>query len=240
MYRKDRLFRARCCTAVQGRHGGRVRQARGGRPGGGVRPVRPDERVRWDEQMREHHYLGFRQFAGLRQVAVWRGRWLALLGWQSGAFKCAARDRWLGWHPSVQFRRLHLIAHNTRFLVLPEATGIRRAGVARAVARPAAAERGLEGGARPSAGDRGDVRGSGAVPGHVLPGVELGGGGRSTASHATSSQPRNTSARPTCRTVGWCRPGPRPRCTGAAASSPPPAAARSTPGWRLGPGRAHG
>ena len=76
--------------------------------------------------MREHHYLGFKQFAGrgLRHVAVWRGHWLALLGWQSGAFKCQPRDRWLGWHPSVQFRRLHLIGNNTRFLVLPEASGI--------------------------------------------------------------------------------------------------------------------
>lgn len=88
--------------------------------------MRSDERRRWDDLMRAHHYLGFRQFAGrgLRHVAVWRGHWLALLGWQSGAFKCAPRDRWLGWHRSVQFRRLHLIANNTRFLVLPEASGI--------------------------------------------------------------------------------------------------------------------
>ena len=76
--------------------------------------------------MDAHHYLGFRQFAGrgLRHVAVWRGHWVALLGWQSGAFKCGPRDRWLGWHRSVQFRRLHLIGNNTRFLVLPEASGI--------------------------------------------------------------------------------------------------------------------
>ena len=91
-----------------------------------VRPTRPDERRRWDALVDQHHCLGFRQFAGrgLRHVAVWRGHWLALLGWQSGAFKCAPRDRWLGWHRSVQFRRLHLIGNNTRFLVLPEASGI--------------------------------------------------------------------------------------------------------------------
>ncbi len=91
-----------------------------------VRPVRADERRRWDALMDEHHYLGFRQFAGrgLRHVAEWRGHWLALLGWQSGAFKCAPRDRWLGWHRSVQFRRLHLIGNNTRFLVLPAASGV--------------------------------------------------------------------------------------------------------------------
>lgn len=95
-----------------------------------VRPVRSDERRRWDALMAEHHYLGFRQFAGrgLRHVAVWRGHWLALVGWQSGAFKCAPRDRWLGWHRSVQFRRLHLIGNNTRFLILPAALGISNLG----------------------------------------------------------------------------------------------------------------
>ena len=91
-----------------------------------VRLARPDERRRWDALMDRHHYLGFRQFAGrgLRHVALWCGWWLALIGWQSGAFKCAPRDRWLGWHRSVQFRRLHLIGNNTRFLILPEALGI--------------------------------------------------------------------------------------------------------------------
>ena len=91
-----------------------------------VRLARPDERRRWDALMDRHHSLGFRQFAGrgLRHVALWCGHWLALVGWQSGAFKCAPRDRWLGWHRSVQFRRLHLIGNNTRFLILPEAQGI--------------------------------------------------------------------------------------------------------------------
>ena len=58
-----------------------------------VRLARPDERRRWDALMDQHHYLGFRQFAvrGLRHVAVWCGHWLALLGWQSGAFKCTPR-----------------------------------------------------------------------------------------------------------------------------------------------------
>ena len=102
-----------------------------------VRPVRADERRRWDALVDEHHYLGFRRFAGrgVRHVAVWRGHWLALLGWQSGAFKCAPRDRWLGWRRSVQFRRLHLIGNNTRFLVLPEASGIANLASRAAVAQ---------------------------------------------------------------------------------------------------------
>ena len=47
------------------------------------------------------------------------GQGLALLLWAAAAFKCAARDTWIGWHPAVQWQRLHLVANNVRFLVLP-------------------------------------------------------------------------------------------------------------------------
>ena len=92
-----------------------------------VRLARPEERLRWDELMDTHHELGFKQFAGrgLRYVAEWRGKWLALVGWQTGVFQCRPRDRWLGWHKAVQFRRLHLCANNTRFLVLAEGAGLK-------------------------------------------------------------------------------------------------------------------
>ena len=85
-----------------------------------LRLARPDERRRWDATMAEHHYLGFQQFAGrgLRCVAEYQRRWLVLIGWQSGAFKCRPRDRWIGWRPREQFPRLRLIANNTRLLML--------------------------------------------------------------------------------------------------------------------------
>ena len=91
-----------------------------------LRLAQPHERPRWDALMNQHHYLGFKQFAGrgLRYVAEYEGEWLALVGWQTGVFQCRPRDRWLGWHKAVQFRRLHLIANNTRFLVLPEGAGV--------------------------------------------------------------------------------------------------------------------
>ncbi len=86
-----------------------------------VRPIERHERERWDALMRCHHYLGFKQTAGraLRQVAEYRGRWLALLLWQSSALMCAPRDRWINWARPIQFQRLHLIVNNARFLVLP-------------------------------------------------------------------------------------------------------------------------
>ena len=85
-----------------------------------VRLARPDERGRWDEQVDLHHYLGFKRFAGrgLRYVIEWRDRWLALAGWQSGAFKSRHRDRWVGWSGELRYHRLHLLANNTRFVIL--------------------------------------------------------------------------------------------------------------------------
>jgi len=87
-----------------------------------VRLIALGERQRWDELIRCHHYLGLRCLGGrnLRYVAEWEGRWLALLGWQAAALKCQARDAWIGWPPHLQFQRLHLIANNARFLLLPD------------------------------------------------------------------------------------------------------------------------
>ena len=44
--------------------------------------------------------------------------WLALVGWQAGAFKVAVRDAWLGWSFAQRYARLCLVANNAQFLVL--------------------------------------------------------------------------------------------------------------------------
>ena len=41
------------------------------------------------------------------------------LGWASAAFKVAARDRWIGWSQEARRCRLHLLANNVRFVLLP-------------------------------------------------------------------------------------------------------------------------
>lgn len=80
------------------------------------------ERRQWDTLMSAHHYLPYHGLFGkaLRHIAYVDDQWLALLGWQAGAFKLGARDRWIGWNSEQQFSRLHLIANNVRFVILPQ------------------------------------------------------------------------------------------------------------------------
>ena len=51
---------------------------------------------------------------------VWGEEWVALLSFSASALKCAARDRWIGWNFRQRYRRLKLVANNSRFLILPE------------------------------------------------------------------------------------------------------------------------
>lgn len=86
-----------------------------------VRPIGTQDRPRWDDLVRQYHYLGFKGLPGesLRYVAEFEGEWLALLGWGSSAFKFGARDRWIGWTPEQQWKRLRFVTCNQRFLILP-------------------------------------------------------------------------------------------------------------------------
>ena len=87
-----------------------------------VWPVRPSEERRYQELMRKHHYLGSLPKIGetLWYVAVWRDAWVALLSFSAAAWKCAARDRWIGWGFRHQYDRLRLVVNNSRFLILPD------------------------------------------------------------------------------------------------------------------------
>jgi len=55
----------------------------------------------------------------IRYVALIGGRWVALLGWASAAYKCMPRDHWIGWSPEQRIKRLHYVVNNSRFLILP-------------------------------------------------------------------------------------------------------------------------
>jgi hypothetical protein len=86
-----------------------------------VRLCRRTEMQQLKSMLRAHHYLGFRGVVGesLAYVAEAQGQWLALLWWAAAAFKCKARDEWIGWHPAIAWQRLHLVSNNVRFLILP-------------------------------------------------------------------------------------------------------------------------
>ena len=79
------------------------------------------EEANFQSLLQAHHYLGSLPKIGhtLWYVATLRGQWLALLSFCAPAWKCTARDRWIGWDFRHQYDRLHLIANNARFLILP-------------------------------------------------------------------------------------------------------------------------
>ncbi len=79
-------------------------------------------RIRFAVALSEFHYLGCRGTVGenLQYTVTDRaGRLLACLLFGSPAWKCRARDEWIGWDPEQRRRHLHLITNNTRFLILP-------------------------------------------------------------------------------------------------------------------------
>lgn len=70
--------------------------------------------------MQQYHYLGSLPKISntIWYIAVCNDEWLALLSFSASALKCSARDRWIGWGHRLQYDRLHLVANNSRFLIL--------------------------------------------------------------------------------------------------------------------------
>jgi len=69
-----------------------------------------------------YHYLGHRNTVGenIRYLAHDRaGRPVGCALFGSAAWKCAARDAWIGWDRGRREANLGLLTNNTRFLVLP-------------------------------------------------------------------------------------------------------------------------
>jgi len=86
-----------------------------------LRPVELSEEQRYQRLMEAHHYLGSLPKIGetLWYVASLHGEWVALLSFSAAAWKCGARDRWIGWNFRHQYDRLKLVVNNSRFLILP-------------------------------------------------------------------------------------------------------------------------
>ena len=71
--------------------------------------------------MEAHHYLGYTQPVGehLKHLVYARGQPVAALAWSSAPRHLGPRDRFIGWSASQRRARIHLLAYNTRFLILP-------------------------------------------------------------------------------------------------------------------------
>lgn len=87
-----------------------------------IRQVRrtPQERL-FASLMQAHHYLGYTQPVGehLKYVYYARGTPIAAMAWSSAPRHLGARDRFIGWSAPQRRAHIHLLAYNTRFLILP-------------------------------------------------------------------------------------------------------------------------
>jgi len=79
-------------------------------------------RALFDRLLHGHHYLSYRGPVGqnLQYLASdGQGRPLACVLFGAAAWQCADRDQYIGWDAATRAQRLHLIANNSRFLILP-------------------------------------------------------------------------------------------------------------------------
>jgi len=84
--------------------------------------AQPAERAWVRAALGRFHYLGFGGAVGENLQYVVRtgqGQPLACLVFGAAAWKCQARDQFIGWSVAQRQRHLGLIANNTRFLILP-------------------------------------------------------------------------------------------------------------------------
>src|SRR6266851_2152642 len=72
----------------------------------------------------QYHYLGYEQPVGehLKYLVSAKGQAIACLAWSSSPRHLGCRDRFIGWGMEARRRNIHLLAYNTRFLILPWVT----------------------------------------------------------------------------------------------------------------------
>ena len=83
----------------------------------------PDEKL-YEYLVRRYHYLGYCQPVGehLKYVVYYRNRPLACFAFSSAPRHIGCRDRFIGWDQKKRQSNIHLLAYNTRFLILPWVT----------------------------------------------------------------------------------------------------------------------
>ncbi len=86
-----------------------------------VQVRRTPEEPLFNSLMEQYHYLGYEQPVGehLKYLVKANGQAIACLAWQSAPRHLKVRDRYIGWSDEARERNVHLLAYNTRFLILP-------------------------------------------------------------------------------------------------------------------------
>lgn len=93
----------------------------------GIRPLefvqvrRSSHEKLFNSLVEHHHYLGYCHPVGeqLKYIVYAKGRPIACLSWSSVPRHIGVRDRFIGWSKDVRTKHLHLMAYNSRFLILP-------------------------------------------------------------------------------------------------------------------------
>lgn len=96
-------------------------------PLGGIGPIelrqvrRTPEEALVDGLIAEHHYLGFARPVGehLKYLVTAGSRPIACFCWTSSARHLGPRDRHIGWSAEARRANVHLLAYQSRFLILP-------------------------------------------------------------------------------------------------------------------------
>jgi hypothetical protein len=86
-----------------------------------VQVRRSPEEALFHSLLEQHHYLGYERPVGehLKYLVKAGGQAIACLAWSSAPRHLKLRDRYLGWSEEARRRNIHLLAYNTRFLILP-------------------------------------------------------------------------------------------------------------------------
>jgi hypothetical protein len=82
---------------------------------------RTPEEPLFNSLLEQRHYLGYERPVGehLKYLVKASGQPVACLAWSSAPRHLKLRDRYLGWSEEARERNVHLLAYNTRFLILP-------------------------------------------------------------------------------------------------------------------------
>lgn len=87
-----------------------------------IEPVRRTPReALFNSLLEQYHYLRYERPVGehVKYLMSVQGQAIACAAWSSAPRHLGPRDRFIGWDEPARRRNVHLIAYNTRFLILP-------------------------------------------------------------------------------------------------------------------------